>query len=72
MAKARKARMGRPPVFVGSLESKIVSLIEKHGLTGARAVLAGYKKPVSISMPTLGKIAERNGVKLSRGRRSAA
>lgn len=67
-----KARMGRPAVFVGSLEAKIVACIEKHGLSGAREVLASYKKPISVSMPTLGKIAARNGVKLSRGRRAAA
>lgn len=62
---------GRPAVFVGNLEARIVALIEKHGLTGARAKLAGYKKPIHISLPTLGKLAERNGLELKRGRRAA-
>lgn len=65
------AQRGRPAVFVGGLEKRIVGLIEKHGLTGARAKLAGYKNPISISLPTLAKLAERNGVELKRGRRAA-
>jgi hypothetical protein len=65
------AQRGRPAVFVGSKEARIVGLIEKFGLTGARAKLASYKTPISISLPTLGKLAERNGVELKRGRRAA-
>jgi|GEM_PF-5189221 len=63
---------GRPAVFVGNLEQRIVGLIQKYGLTGARAKLAGYKHSVSISLPTLAKLAERNGVELKRGRPRAA
>lgn len=74
---SQKRGRGRPPVFVGALESNIVRLIRQHGLTGAQRVLAdegvqpGVGKPksvLSISLPTLGKLAERNGVELRRGR----
>lgn len=65
------AQRGRPAVFVGNVEARIVGLIQKFGLTGARVKLAGYKNPVNISLPTLGKLAERNGVELKRGRRAA-
>lgn len=66
------AQRGRPPVFVGALRQRIVSLIEKHGATGARERLASYKRPISISMPTLLGIAAEEGVELRRGRRVAA
>ena len=66
------AQRGRPPVFVGALRQRIVGLIEKHGATGARERLANYKRPISISMPTLLGIAADAGVELRRGRRVAA
>jgi hypothetical protein len=73
------ARRGRPRFYQGTLETRIVSLIRKHGLTGARNVIAeegvqvkaGQKKVLmDISMPTLGKLAKANGVTLQRGRPS--
>ena len=64
------ATRGRPVVFKGNLKRHIVALVKKHGLTGARKVLADEK--VSISMPTLGTLAKNAGVELSRGRRKAA
>lgn len=68
---------GRPPVFVGTKEKAIVRAIRNFGLMGAQRFLAetGVQltpgKPtetVSISLPTLAKLADRNGVKLKRGR----
>jgi hypothetical protein len=71
------ATRGRPAVYVGTLESNIVKVIRKHGLTYGRKYLAkngvqarpGAKaRRLKISMTTLGKLADRNGVKLTAGR----
>ncbi len=64
-------KRGRPAVFVGNLEKRIVSLIEKNGLTGAKEKLSSYKNPIKISMQTLFRLARRNKVELKRGRRAA-
>lgn len=64
------AKRGRPVMFKGNLKSHIIALVKKHGLTGARKVLADEK--VSVSMPTLGTLAKDAGVELKRGRRKAA
>lgn len=72
---------GRPPVFTGFLEKQIVRLVRSNGLVGARKLLAevgvqkrafGKVEPVNVSLPTLGKLAARNGVKLQRGRPKVA
>lgn len=71
MAKKQETRgVGRPATFVGRLRDRVVSAIRKHGLTGARNVLA--EKGVNISMPTLGKIAKQAKIKLQVGRPAAA
>lgn len=70
-------KRGRPALYVGGLEKAIVKVIRKHGLTHGRTVLATEgvqakpgqgKEKIDISMPTLGKLAARNGVELQRGR----
>ena len=72
-----KAGRGRPAIYVGFLLKQIVRVIKANGLTGARKVLASEgvqqtggakKKKLSISLPTLGKIAEANGIELQVGR----
>ena len=68
MSKQKRGR-GRPPVFVGNTKRHIVGLVRKHGLVGAREVLAS--EGTDISLPTLGKFAREAGVKLARGRRAA-
>lgn len=68
-AKVAKKGPGRPAVFTGNVKKHIVTLIRKHGLTGARAELK--KEKVSISMPTLGKFAAEAGIELRRGRPAA-
>lgn len=75
---------GRPPVFVGDVRKGIVKLIRKHkNATRVREILnatkrhadlvalreaAGLTEKVSISMPTLLKIAADAGIELHRGR----
>ena len=67
---AKVAKVGRPVVFKGNVKKQVVSAIKKHGLTHGRVVLA--EKGVSISMPTLGKLAREAGIELRRGRPAAA
>ncbi len=78
--KVKRGR-GRPTVFKGYLAAKIVNVVKEHGLSGGREYLAtvgvqtkpfGPVKPVSISLPTLGKLAKAGGVELQRGRPKAA
>lgn len=57
---------GRPPVFVGKVRRSVVSQIRKLGLTHAQTALA--ERGIEISMPTLGKIAASENIKLKRGR----
>ena len=68
---------GRPAIFIGSFERAIVRVIRAHGLMRSQRILATEgvqaqpgqaKAPVSISLPTLAKLANRNGIKLKRGR----
>ena len=80
------AQRGRPPVYTGNVKRHIVGLIRKHGLTGARCRLNAspksklakdrslklVPKPLGISMPTLGKLAEAANITLYRGRPSVA
>ncbi len=75
MKTANKRGRGRPAIFVGSLERAVVSLVRKKGLTGARVAMRneGVKyrrgKPpekMEISLPTLAKLAKRNGVEVQR------
>jgi hypothetical protein len=71
---------GRPAIYTGEIEQAIVRIIKQHGLTRGRALLAleGVKlvetvtqpRKLSVSLPTLGKLAKRNGIKLYRGRPS--
>ena len=72
-----KPGRGRPVVYTGPLEKAIVKVIREHGLTYGRVFLAETgvqvapgkpKQKVDVSMPTLGKLAARNKVKLFRGR----
>lgn len=75
----QKRGRGRPAIFTGRLEQAIVGVIRKHGLTNGQKYLAETgvqvtpgkpKQTVNVSIPTLGKLAERNGVELKRGRPS--
>lgn len=81
MSKAKRDGRGRPQIFKGNLAKAIVSSIRKIGLTKTRAVFANEGLPVvqkvgesaqiikmKVSMPTLGTLAKRAGVKLYRGR----
>lgn len=67
---SKEVRRGRPVVFKGNLKRQVVSAIRKNGLTGGRTVLA--EKGVSVSMPTLGKLAKEAGIELKRGRPAVA
>jgi hypothetical protein len=75
---------GRPAIYTGNLARSIVSAIRKHGLTGARQVIANegitvqtrpgqpsQKVKMTISLPTLGKLA-KGKVELHRGRPAKA
>jgi hypothetical protein len=68
---------GRPAEFVGTKKKAIVRVIREMGLTKGREFLATTgvqvtpgkpKELVSISMPTLGKLAKEAKIKLFRGR----
>ena len=72
---------GRPPVYTGALEAAIVKVIKEHGLTHGQVFLqetgiqlkpGGKREKIKVSMPTLGKLAARNGIKLQRGRPAVA
>ena len=72
-----KRGRGRPPVYTGSLETAIVRVIKAHGLMRGQKYLATVgvqskpgqgRKTVKVSLPTLGKLAERHGIELKRGR----
>lgn len=66
-----KFQRGRPNPIVGKkAELHAVSLVKKHGASGAAAILA--TEGVSVSIPKLCKLAAANDVKLVRGRRKAA
>lgn len=74
------AKQGRPRRFTRKQERKIGSLIRKHGLTGTQEMLATkgvqFEKgkraqKVTVSVPTLGNIAQREQIALARGRRAA-
>lgn len=73
---AKRGR-GRPVVFTPAKARKLVSLVRKHGLSGTIEFLKtnpvqfkkdGAAETVTISMPTLGKLAKNAGLKLERGR----
>ena len=80
MPSKKKNSGGRPPVYKGNQLRHIVSLIRKHGLTGAKRVLNDeadapaerntnlVPEPLGISMPTLGKFAKEAGIVLTKGR----
>ncbi len=68
---------GRPVVYTGSLEKAIVKVIRLKGLTKTKEFLAAEgvqvipgkpKVRLWVSMPTLGKLAKKNNIKLFRGR----
>jgi len=69
---AVEVKRGRPIVYKGNVERRIVSLIKKHGASGARAILNTEEATASISMPTVLKLAQKHGVTLKRGRRAVA
>lgn len=71
------AKRGRPPVYTGALETAIVRVIKAHGLMRGQKYLATVgvqvkpgqgKRTLKVSLPTLGKLAERHGIELKRGR----
>ena len=75
------SKRGRPAVYVGSFERAIAGVVRKYGLTKGRSFLATVgvqvkpglpKQAVSVSMPTLGKIAHRYNIALKRGRPALA
>ncbi len=78
-SKSRTApRIGRPPVFTGNTVKHIVSLVKRHGGSGAVVALraegaaeGGDAKLTKISLPTVLKFAKAAGVELKRGRRAA-
>lgn len=39
MSAKKSLRLGRPAVYTGNVKRHIVSLVKKHGATGARAIL---------------------------------
>ncbi len=61
---------GRPKLFVGKVEAKIVKVLAKSGITGGQIILA--EQGIKISRPTLGKIAKANDITLTRGRPALA
>lgn len=81
MASQSNRGRGRPAIFVGSTERAIVRVINRMGLMRAQRFLASEgvqtapgqgKHPVNISLPTLHKLAQRNGITLKRGRPAKA
>lgn len=71
------ATRGRPAVFVGARARRLVSLVRRYGLTGTVNYLKtnqltfgknGVPETVTISMPTLAKLATAAGIELQRGR----
>ena len=66
MSKAKRGR-GRPPVYKGNDKKHILSLIRKHGLTGAQRVLAEEKRRVP-TLPMLVQWAKDASIKVKRGR----
>ena len=85
--KVVKNGRGRPVVYKGKKFLRhVATLVKNHGATGARAILnaeagsdlAGKRsvkmvpQPLGISLPTLLKIAKKEGVVLKRGRRAVA
>jgi len=69
--KVVEVKRGRPIVYKGNVERRIVSLVKKLGASGARAVLNTEEATATISMPTVLKLAAKHGVTLKRGRRAA-
>ncbi len=74
---ATSNKVGRPPVYTGAIEKAIVRVIKTHGLmrgqkylaeTGVQVKPGKGRQTIKVSLPTLGKLAERNGIKLNRGR----
>jgi len=61
---------GRPAVFVGELAKQVVKAVAQHGISHGQRILAD--DGISISRPTLSKLAKAGGVKLQRGRRKVA
>jgi hypothetical protein len=61
-----KRGRGRPPVFVGNKKNQVLAAVRMHGLTYGIKALA--EAGISISAPTLGKLAAAEGIKLNRGR----
>lgn len=68
---------GRPAVYTGHFETQIVKVLGEMGLTEGRKYLAetgiqvGVGKPiekVTVSMPTLSKLAQKHNLQLRRGR----
>ena len=79
-AETKRGR-GRPKVYTGTKAKAIVRVIRDFGLTKGREFLAEVgvqvtpgkpREVVSISLPTLGKLAKEAGIKLQRGRPKAA
>ena len=82
-----KRGRGRPAVYTSkNLLKHIASLVKRHGATEARAILNAAKgdslvgkrsaklvpAALGISLPTVLKIAKRQGVVLKRGRRTGS
>lgn len=73
----KKDGRGRPRLFSKEEEKGLRALIKANGLTATAALLEkgvvlveGQKKrKLVVSLPTLGHVAERQKLKLSRGRR---
>lgn len=62
-----KNPVGRPPVFTPMQRRHMAKVIRQHGLAIGRAVLAN--EGVSVSLPTLARVAREHGIQLKRGRR---
>jgi len=77
------AGRGRPPVYTGNRLSTIVEMVKEHGALKTTNILRAdgrqkladlrdqrvFPKRLSISMPTVLRLAKDAGVQLSRGRR---
>lgn len=67
---------GRPAKFQDAeSQRKIGLLLGIYGLTGTQAVMASFgigNGPESVSLPTLSKVAEGQGITFARGRKAAA
>ena len=77
-----KRGRGRPELYTGNVRKHIVALVKQHGATNARKILIAcngsdeakmrsektVKEPLTISMPTILKLAKAGGVVLHRGR----